>query len=63
MKFVQLNVNGQKVLVNLALVTEVQSSPLKGCTLYFNTMVDAEEQSYIYVDESLGEVESMLGLP
>ena len=34
MKFVQLNVNGQKVLVNLALVTDIHIRANLGCKLY-----------------------------
>lgn len=56
MKFVQLNVNGKKVLVNLALVTDIHIGDNCGCRIYFGS-----PNSCINIDESFDEVESLLG--
>lgn len=56
MKFVQLNVNGKKVLVNLALVTKIPIVANRSCRIYFGNT-----NNCIDVDESLDEVENLLG--
>jgi hypothetical protein len=61
MNFVKLNVRGKKILVNLDLVTDIHTCPLGGCNLYLNITTSQKEQVCTHVDESLEEVESMLG--
>lgn len=52
MKFVQLKVDGKKVLVNLALVTDIHIRSNRGCRIYFSN-----PNSYLDVDESLDGME------
>lgn len=62
MKFLKLHVSKKDVLVNMELVTEIHSKITGECSLYFNTMVSDEEQSYIEVDENMDKILELLAL-